>query len=86
MTPADDSIKNSVKQLKEKFKQNIDIQFIPQIMGTIISLLVIDKKYYLSVEVKVTPRCWTKSGILDWEHAPIARPRCYHVASIFESL
>ena len=52
MTPADYRIKDTVLQLKEKFKQNIDIQYIQQSFETTASILVVDRKYSLSIEVR----------------------------------
>jgi two-component system, OmpR family, sensor histidine kinase VicK len=52
MTPADYRIKDTVLQLKEKFKQNIDIQYIQQSFETTASILLVDKKYSLSVKVR----------------------------------
>ncbi|MDP8907008.1 MAG: hypothetical protein M3M88_05760, partial [Thermoproteota archaeon] len=86
MTPADHEIRYTVQQLKEKYKQNIDIQFIPQTMDTITSLLVIDKKYSLSVEVR------DDSEVLNGELAiglgtySNSKATVLSYASIFESL
>jgi hypothetical protein len=53
MTPTDYRIKDTVLQLKEKFKQNVDIQYIQQSFETTTaSILVVDRKYSLSIEVR----------------------------------
>jgi two-component system sensor histidine kinase VicK len=52
MTPVDYRITDTVQTLKEKYKQNIDIQYIQQSFETIASILVVDRKYSVTVEVK----------------------------------
>jgi two-component system, OmpR family, sensor histidine kinase VicK len=53
MTPADYRIKDIVKRLQEQHPhQNIQIQYIQQSLETIASILVIDRKFSLSVEIK----------------------------------
>ena len=53
MTPADYRIKDVVKRLEEQYShQNIQIQYIQQSLETTALILVIDRKFSLSVEVK----------------------------------
>lgn len=86
MTPEDDEIKSTVQQLKEKYKQNIDIQFIPQTMDTITSLLVTDKKYSLSVEVKDDSEVLDGELAIGLETYSNSKATVLSYASIFESL
>ena len=52
MTPADYRIKYTAQKLKEKYKQNIDIQYIQQSLENTASILVVDRKLSLAVEVR----------------------------------
>jgi hypothetical protein len=53
MTPADYRIKDVVKRLKEQHShRNIEIQYIQQSSETAASILVIDRKFSLPIEVK----------------------------------
>jgi two-component system, OmpR family, sensor histidine kinase VicK len=52
MTPADYRIRDVVKRLNEQHHQNMQIQYIQQSLETTASILIIDRKFSLSVEVK----------------------------------
>jgi hypothetical protein len=52
MTPADYRIRDVVKRLNEQHHQNMQIQYIQQSSETTASILIIDRKFSLSVEVK----------------------------------
>ena len=82
MTPADYRIKDTVLQLKEKFKQNIDIQYIQQSFETTASILLVDKKYSLSIEVR-DDRDDFSIGLATYSNS---RSTVLSYTSIFESL
>jgi hypothetical protein len=52
MTPADYRIRDVVKRLNEQHHQNMQIQYIQQSSETTASILIIDRKFSLSVEVR----------------------------------
>ena len=54
MTPSDYRIHDVVKRLEKKqyHPQNIQIQYIQQSLETTASILIIDRKFSLSVEIK----------------------------------
>jgi two-component system, OmpR family, sensor histidine kinase VicK len=86
MTPADYRIKDTVLQLKEKFKQNIDIQYIQQSFETTASILLVDKKYSLSVEVRDDRDDIPNDLSIGLATYPNSRSTVLSYTSIFESL
>ena len=52
MTPADYRVKDTAQKLKQKYRENIDIQYIQESLETTASILVVDRSLSLSVEVK----------------------------------
>jgi len=52
MTPADHRIKYTADKLKEKYRQNIDIQYVQETLETTASILIVDRKLSLVVEVR----------------------------------
>ncbi|HEX2013818.1 MAG TPA: hypothetical protein VLA68_01200, partial [Nitrososphaera sp.] len=52
MTPMDDRINETIENLRKQFKQEIDIRVIAPALQTRSSILIVDRKYSLSVELK----------------------------------
>jgi hypothetical protein len=50
--PTDSVIDDTIQKLREKYQENIEIQFIQPFSENAASILVVDKKLSLSVEIK----------------------------------
>lgn len=86
MTPANYRIKYTTQKLKEKYKQNIDIPYIQQSLENTASILIIDRKLSLVVEVREDSRAtanYTSVGLATYSNS---KSTVLSYASIFEGI
>jgi signal transduction histidine kinase len=86
LTPADDSIKQTIHELESgQLAQKINIRLIEHSMQTKVSILVIDKKHSLVVELKDDTKKTSEEavGLATYSNS---KPTVLSYSSIFESL
>ncbi|MEO9362578.1 MAG: HAMP domain-containing sensor histidine kinase [Nitrososphaera sp.] len=85
MTPIDDAIKDAIEKWKGKLQQKVEIRNIEPPLRTRVSLLLVDRKYSLAVEVKDDAKDTTVEaiGLATYSNS---KATVLSYASIFESL
>jgi signal transduction histidine kinase len=85
MTPIDDAIRDRIEKLRGKLQQKIEIRNLEPPLRTRISLLIVDRKYSLAVEVKDDTKETTFEaiGLATYSNS---KATVLSYASIFESL